>query len=100
MTGITRAQPALVGGTLLTWGPVPGATSYVVTVTVGQDPKLVWAWSGTTTAVSYGDTSIDGVSGSAADAWPALANGAPRTWTILALDAHGKIVGAVFRASP
>jgi hypothetical protein len=85
---------AKVSGGAATWTAVTGAATYVLAVTRGS--QIVWTWAGSASGARLGDTALEGVAGSGDDAAPAIdATGA--TWTVLALDAKGRIVGAAFR---
>ncbi len=79
------------------WLSVPGAVRYVVTVTDTRDSVLVWAWSGATTSVSFGDTVIAGLGGSAGDSWPIALPQSDYAWSVLAFNESGQIVGVKFR---
>jgi hypothetical protein len=93
--GITAMSVHVSGSPAsLTWQPVGGATRYLV---VAESGNLLWAWSGTSTRVTYGDTAIDGLPGSDTDAWPIQQPSAGAQWSILALDGGGRIVGAQLR---
>jgi hypothetical protein len=60
-----------------------------------QSAGMLWSWSGTGATVPYADTAIDGLPGSAGDGWPvALHTG--YTWSVLALNGSGQIMGAAF----
>ena len=93
-TGISPISASVSGGTTLTWKPVPGAVTYVVTA--ASSGTLSWSWSGSGTHVIYGDTTIDGAAGTAADGWPIVSPGT-LSWSVLALDGHGAMLGAAFR---
>jgi hypothetical protein len=94
VNGIAAISTLSVPGTnQLSWEPVPDAVRYLVTA-AAPDMSILWAWSGTSTAVTYGDTALDGTPSD--DAWPDLGS-TPTTWSVLALDAQGQIVGAAFR---
>lgn len=81
-----------------TWKGVPGATRYIVTVSPAQGPAPLWAWSGGSTSVAYGDTALEGAPNTAADGWPLdIQPKTPYTWSVLALDSHGRIVGVMLR---
>ncbi|HLJ69049.1 MAG TPA: hypothetical protein VKX16_16980 [Chloroflexota bacterium] len=84
-------------GPSLSWRPIPGAASYLVTVIATKSPRLLWSWSGGGTTVSYGDSAIPGVSSSAGEAWPIALPAGSFTWTALALDGKGRIIAAAFR---
>jgi hypothetical protein len=98
--GIIKLQASVTIGTSPTfsWSPVIGVTRYVVAVTSADSKEILWAWAGSGTSVTFGDTSIPGMANSADDAWPALPDGTSFTWSVLALNAPGQIVGASFRA--
>lgn len=81
------------------WQPVPGASTYVVFVTSSVPAALSWTWSGTTTSVQYGNTSLPGMPGSVSDAWPYTVAAGSYSWSVLALDGGGHIVGMTERAS-
>jgi hypothetical protein len=51
---------------------------------------VLWAWSGSGTRISYGDTGIDGLADSQ-EPWPIAAPGSYAV-SVLALDASGKII--------
>jgi hypothetical protein len=76
------------------WQAVPGATYYVVSV-IGST-GVVWSWAGSGTSTQLGDTTLDGVPGSGNDLPPHI-DAAGASWSILALDLSGTIVGATFR---
>ncbi len=79
------------------WLSVPGAVRYVVTVTDTNDSTLLWAWSGATTSVTFGDTAIEGLGGSAGDSWPIALPQSDYAWSVLAFNGSGQIVGVQFR---
>ncbi len=84
----------VISGDQGTWAPVAGASSYVVTVKTSTG--LAWSWAGAETSAHVGDTSLDGVAGSADDLPPQLdLSGAQ--WTVLALGAQGRVVAGTFR---
>jgi hypothetical protein len=57
---------------------------------------MLWSWSGTGTSVQYGDTALAGTSGWGDDAWPVgVSSGS--TWSVLALDGSGRIIGLALR---
>jgi hypothetical protein len=61
---------------------------------------MLWAWSGAGTSATFGDTSLAGVMGSGDDAWSIASGSVPYTWSVLALDAGGRIIGASFGMKP
>lgn len=94
--GITRISGKTSGdGPVFSWQPVNGAAQYIVSVT-SPDGPILWTWTGADTTVTYGDTAIEGVPGSADDGWSIPAP-SRYTWTVVALDAEGKIVGIKLR---
>ncbi len=82
-----------------TWQAVPGAARYVVFLSAGSGTQLPWSWSGTTTSVQYGDTSLSGLAGSESETWPVPVPSAGYTWSVLAFDAGGHITGVALRIS-
>jgi hypothetical protein len=84
---------AATDGTL-SWSAVSGADRYVLAVSSGG--HLTWTWAGTATSVTYGDTSLAGVDGSADDGWSTPLE-AGSTWTVIALDHDGAVVGIKLR---
>jgi DNA-binding NarL/FixJ family response regulator len=99
-SGIVALTGTASGGDTPTfsWNAVSGLdgapVQYVVTVT-GPGSALAWSWAGTTTSVSYGDTAIPAVPGSAGDGWTVpLPSG--YHWTVLAVDSKG-IIGLKLR---
>jgi len=89
---VSPGAPASLG-----WLAAPGAVRYVVTVTGTNDSTLLWAWSGATTSVTFGDTTIDGLAGSAGDSWPIALPHSDYAWSVLAFNGSGQIVGVQFR---
>lgn len=83
----------------LTWQPVAGASRYLVTVADVGSYTLLWTWSGPATAATYGDTSLDGLSGTSGDIWPVSFGGGTHAWSILAFNPRGQIVGILPRAT-
>jgi hypothetical protein len=81
------------------WQPVAGATRYVVIVSSSGPVSLAWTWSGTSTSVQFGDTSLPGLSGSDGEVWPLALPAGGYTWSVLALDAGGHIIGLALRGS-
>lgn len=98
-SGIATMTGTASGGTTPTfsWGAVKSVSGnpvrYVLTVTGSNG--LAWTWSGTGTGVTYGDTSIPGVTGSGADGW-SVPLPSSYHWTVLALDGS-KIIGLKLR---
>ncbi|MGI8825717.1 MAG: hypothetical protein ACR2JC_08735 [Chloroflexota bacterium] len=92
LSSITSIRGSSSGGSALTlaWQPVTGAARYVLFV--ASDSVPAWAWAGKATSVVYGDTSIEGVDGTGGDPWP-VALPSSYTWSVLAFDDSGKIVG-------
>jgi hypothetical protein len=99
-SGTGHLQVSSTGGAAptLSWTPMPGAARYVVAVAATDSSGLVWTWSGGTTSVAFGDTSLPGVTGSGDDAWGISLGDIQSTWSVLALDSAGHIVGANFGA--
>jgi hypothetical protein len=96
--GVTEIKTQTSGTQpVFSWNPVAGAALYLVAVTAPGTPSIVWTWSGSATSVTYGDTSIEGTAGTADDGWPVHLP-ASYTWSVLALDGSGRIVGVRFRA--
>lgn len=91
------AQASPGAPTSFGWLSVPGAVRYVVTVTGMNDSTLLWAWSGAATSVTFGDTTIDGLGGSAGDSWPIALPRSEYSWSVLAFNGSGQIVGVKFR---
>jgi len=89
---VAPGSPATFG-----WLSVPGAVGYVVTVTNTNDSTLLWAWSGATASVTFGDTTVDGLGDSANDSWPIALPQRDYVWSVLALNGLGQIVGVQFR---
>ncbi|HZU12427.1 MAG TPA: hypothetical protein VFB58_06275 [Chloroflexota bacterium] len=87
--GIASIQLSSSGDTV-TWKSVSGAVRYVAVALSGGAPAYVW--SGSALSVTFGDTSLDGVTGSAEDGWT-IAAPAHLTWHVLALGVRGQIVG-------
>lgn len=81
------------------WQPVNGATRYVVLVSTVAPGALSWSWSGTGASVQYGDTSLPDLPGSAGEVWPVALPSSGYTWSVLALDADGHIIGLALRLS-
>ncbi|MDQ2743017.1 MAG: hypothetical protein M3Z66_12080, partial [Chloroflexota bacterium] len=79
------------------WHSVPGAVRYVVTVTNTNDSTLLWAWSGATTSVNFGDTAIEGLGSSAGDSWSIALPHSDYAWSVVAFNGSGQIVGVQFR---
>ena len=100
--GVAAIAPGSVAGSppAFSWRAVPGAARYVLAVTSAQAPALLWSWSGSASSATYGDTSIEGAPSTSDDAWPVPLGTASYTWSVLALDARGQIVGLVLRARP
>lgn len=99
MSGLLPLTATSVNGSSpgLAWQPVKGASSYLVTVTASTTPRILWTWSGGATGVTFGDTAIDGLSGSNADGWT-ISPTSGYQWSVLALDGQGRIISAMFRA--
>lgn len=74
----------------LSWNAVPSATRYLVLA--WNASGLTWAWAGTATSVTYGDTSLNGVPAMSAAQFAAFTS-----WSVLALNESGAVVGAAFR---
>lgn len=98
--GVVAVSARSSGGAIPTfsWEAVSGARSYVVLVSLANDRTVLWSWSGDAAAARYGDVSLAGVAGSGDDAWPLAASSA-FTWSVLALNASGEIVGVSLRNS-
>lgn len=97
-SGATPVSGQATRGTLptFTWQPIAGATRYIVIAAAPNAPHILWAWSGSGTSVTYGDTAIAGEADTANDGWPvALPSGA--TWSVLAVNPAGGIVGVQLR---
>jgi cell division septation protein DedD len=92
--GIVPIKATVSGGNSISWAAIPGAARYVVTAQASGE--LVWSWAGSATGISFGDTSIDGMTGTSGDSWPVPLPGAV-TWSVLALNSQGTIMGAAFR---
>ncbi|HEX8919536.1 MAG TPA: hypothetical protein VF898_13620 [Chloroflexota bacterium] len=97
ISDITVLKPSGSPPTFL-WTPVNGAATYIVTVTSNSQPALVWSWAGTSTLAVYGDTAVPGLDGSAGEAWT-VPLPASYTWSVIALDAQGRIIAEHVRAS-
>ena len=82
---------------VFSWQPVPGAATYAVFVSGSS--ALSWAWSGSATSVPYGDTSLPGAASTESTPWPVALPPGGYTWSVLALDGSGHIVGLALRAS-
>jgi hypothetical protein len=94
--GITKIKGTVDAvGSTFQWPEISGASQYVVIVTA-SDGTFVWSWAGSAHSEVFGDTSIAGASGTADDGWTASLPGGYH-WTVLALDASGKIVGLKLR---
>jgi hypothetical protein len=100
-SGVAGMTDHISGGATpsFSWQPVAGATKYVVFVSSSNPASLSWTWSGTSTSVQYGDTSLPGLPGSESDVWPVTLTPAGYTWSVLALNAGGHIIGLALRAS-
>ena len=98
-SGVAQIRTQSTAGTAPTfsWQPVPGAAKYVVILSGGTPAHLPWAWSGTSTSVQYGDTSLSGVAGSETEAWPIPVPASAYTWSVLALDGGNHIIGVGLR---
>jgi hypothetical protein len=79
------------------WQPVSGAARYVLFLSGGASALLPWAWSGTSTSVQYGDTSLAGLAGSETEVWPVTLAPPGYSLSVLALDAGGRIIGLALR---
>jgi hypothetical protein len=100
--GIAHVQVLTIPGAhpILIWQPAGRVARYVVAVRATDASGILWAWSGTGTSVTFGDTSLDGVAGSGDDVWPLDVGSTSYTWSVLELDGSGRIVGASFGAKP
>jgi hypothetical protein len=96
LTGGIESLTLSVHGSTATWSQPSNAASYVVAVT--HNGGLVWMSAGSSTSATLGDTSFDGVQGSADDLAPSI-DASGDVWSVLALDASGAIVGGAFRVS-
>jgi hypothetical protein len=81
------------------WQPVAKATRYLVVVVDSAQPAVMWSWSGSTANVSYGSTAIDGVPGSEQATWSVSLRASGYTWSVIALDQLGRIVGVKLRVA-
>jgi hypothetical protein len=100
LSGVARVHVVKTGGWPpgFSWQPVSGATRYLVTVTAMKAPFVLWTWSGSTSSVTYGDTSIEGTPNTADDAWPISLASTDYRWSVVALNGQGQIVGAKVRS--
>lgn len=98
-SGVAHIRAQSSGGAVPTfsWQPVSGAARYVVLPSAGASVQLPWSWSGTSTSVQYGDTSLPNVPGSETEAWPVSLASSGYTWSVLALDSSGRVVGVALR---
>ncbi len=100
-SGITAMSGKATGDAAPTfsWNAVPGTSGtsvrYVVTVMGPGSAGIAWAWTGTATTATYGDTGLPDLPGSASDGWT-LPLPSGYHWTILALDGT-RIVGLKLR---
>lgn len=84
------------GENALSWAPVASASRYVVFVSASDGSQILWSWAGSGTSVSYGDTAIVGMVGSGDDTWT-IARPDSFSWSVLAVDSQGHIVGTALR---
>jgi len=82
----------------LSWQSVAGASHYLVVVAPNAGSPVLWTWSGTSTSVAYGDTAIEGAQGTGGDGWSIALPAATCSWSVLAFDEQGQVVGVRFRA--
>lgn len=80
------------------WGTTTGAARYVVLVTTSGATSPLWSWSGTETSARYGDTAIQGAADTASDGWQLRLAETGYRWSVIALDAGGRVVGLRLRA--
>jgi hypothetical protein len=83
---------------MLSWQSVSGASHYLVIVAPRAGAPILWAWSGNSTSVAYGDTAIEGAQGTGGDGWSIALPAATYTWSVLAFNDQGQVVGVRFRA--
>jgi hypothetical protein len=96
--GMTKIDGQTNGSpTTFSWQPVSGAERYLVFATATDEPGLLWSWSGSGTSVTYGDTSLEGVTGSQNDGWPLSLSASRYTWSVVALDNQGHVIGLLLR---
>jgi hypothetical protein len=99
-SGVASIQVAEPIGSppMLFWQSVSGASRYLVVVAPGAGAPILWAWSGNSTSVAYGDTAIEGAPGTGGDGWSIALPAATYTWSVLAFNDRGQVVGVRFRA--
>jgi hypothetical protein len=95
LTGGIESIALSIRGGAATWEAIAGATRYVVME--DRDGGPIWAWSGSGTTTFAGDTLLANDPASGNDAPPSGLS--PTTWSILALDDAGTIVGASYRVA-
>ncbi len=86
-TGTVILQPADEGGShpTLTWSPLEGASTYWLVLRDGSG-RVAWAWSGDDTSVRVGGGDTDDLN-QTATAYEEM------TWSVLAFDAAGELIG-------
>jgi hypothetical protein len=92
ITGSTDQAPVPT----FSWKPVTGAAEYVLTVESASNLSILWSWAGSVPTVTYDDSTIEGLPGGGNDG-KAIPPGSGYRWSVLALDAKGRIIGAAFR---
>ena len=101
MKGIAPIAGTATAGSTPTfqWNAVPSANRYVIFVASSSNHAPLWSWSGTETSTIFGSTAIESTSVASDDDWPISLPTGNYTWSVLALNAAGNIVGMRLPAS-
>jgi hypothetical protein len=93
-TGVAPIHGMSAAGTppTFSWQPLDDASRYLVVVAPSEGSPPLWTWSGGARELAYGDTELEGLQGTAGDAWT-IPPPDSYIWSVVALDAQGRVVG-------